>query len=253
MRMRRSPSYFRQRGILGALVSGGLGLLGGILGSKGADKRNDQSIALSKEQMDWSERMSNTAHQREMADLSSAGLNPMLSARAGASTPGGPGVPQLENSLATGVNSATASVAAKAQIDQVKSATDMNEANAMKARAEAWQITNYGGAESNARINSAQSGIALNEFRMKEVDNAIELVKEQIKTEPTKRMVNVSDFELNEVLRRLNEAKITTEQLSFDRSKAESAFYKEGAIGEHAPALKLIMDIVKGVSATRGR
>lgn len=55
-----------------------------------ADQNNQWSAAQAQKQMNFQERMSNTAHVREIADLKAAGLNPVLSAKlGGASTPVG--------------------------------------------------------------------------------------------------------------------------------------------------------------------
>lgn len=45
--------------------------------------------AAAQKQMDFQERMSGSAHQREVSDLKAAGLNPMLSVNSGSSTPMG--------------------------------------------------------------------------------------------------------------------------------------------------------------------
>lgn len=55
-----------------------------------AQANNDWSAAQAQKQMDFQKMMSDTAHQREVADLKAAGLNPVLSAGgSGASTPVG--------------------------------------------------------------------------------------------------------------------------------------------------------------------
>lgn len=85
-------------GPVGAFI-GGLG--GGIMDWFGQNSANEANKQLSRDQMAFQERMSSTAHQREVADLEAAGLNPILSAGGGgASSPTG-GVIPMQNAINT--------------------------------------------------------------------------------------------------------------------------------------------------------
>ncbi len=82
-------------------------LIGGSLSLKGGRERNAAASAQAQRQMDFQERMSSTAHQREIADLRKAGLNPILSGTggAGSSSPGGAQA-SVQDVLTPAVNSA---------------------------------------------------------------------------------------------------------------------------------------------------
>lgn len=228
---------------VGGPVGGAIGAVGGaLLEGFSASSANKQAKKAARENRAWLERMSNTAHQREVKDLIAAGLNPILSAGGqGASSPGSSAAQVTKADYAGAASKAGTSAAQVIQQNKINQA----QIDLMKQQEnQAASVAAVNGTQvqkNNIEIESALANLPANKQR---AYNDLLKIQQEIKNLQEQELNTHSATRLNEL--KQEQQKLETKLYPYVQG-ARIASDLAGVPGKLAGSLtKPVLDLFKG-------